>query len=317
MGHLTQMNEEMRLRRFSETTIQHYTSWVRRFAAFHRKRPDRMGSAEVRAFLLHVLDRGVRPTTHHMLLSSLRFFFRLHGREGVMAEFPRPRRERRVPQVPSEGEICRILNACRSLRDKAFFHLLYASGLRLGEARGLRVSDLDLVRRQVYVRFDKNRRDRYSILGKTTVGLFKEYLEHYRPPEETLFFCLGLPGRPWGARSIQTAFERARTRSGVERHFTIHHLRHAFATHLVEQNVNLFSIMRLLGHTSIATTQVYLGVSNLERIQVTSPADLIGEGLDLGCVKESFQLFLPAHTVGKPFSDVSEGSAEVPKDSGR
>ncbi len=287
------LRAEMLVRGSSTLTISHYTGWLRRLSAFHGKNPKHLKQSEVRDYLVHLQTRKLKPATHHLVLAAFRFFFRLYGMPEVVEGFRRPAVRPLPREVLSEEEISRILKEARSLRDKTFFNLIYASGLRLREALDLCIRDIDLERRTVLVRSGKNLFSRQSIFGASTEALLREYLRHHRPRESCLFPSLTDPYRSLAGRSIQHAFTLAVRRSGIKKSVSVHSLRHAFATHLAERNTNLFIIMRLLGHRRLATTQVYLGESAIERLQVRSPVDHLESGLSLKALPGAIQLCLP------------------------
>lgn len=304
MGRLKEhMIAEMQLQGLSPTTIKYYTGWVKRLAAFHHRRPDTMSQNDIRDFLMSLQKRGAKPATQHAALASLRYFFRMHHRPQLMSIFRRPPIRHKTKFALTEEEIARILAAARNLRDRTFFHLLYASGLRLSEALSLRRSDIDFERRTVFVRVAKNDRSRYTIFGETTAALLREYLVHHDPPGNYLFTCLSDRQKPVPRRWIQCAFARAVQRSGIGRMANVHSLRHAFATHLAERNTNLYIIMQLLGHKRLTTTQIYLGDTSIERLKVASPADQLMTIPGEKPFVESVQLnFIPGFGENDPHS---------------
>jgi site-specific recombinase XerD len=150
---------------------------------------------------------------------------------------------------------------------------IYSAGLRVSEVVHLKVSDIDSQRMVIRVQQGKGKKDRYTLLGRRTLEVLRDYWRAYRP-EEWLF-----PGQPakgaLSVSSVQKIFERARQQAGVKKPATVHTMRHSFATHLLEAGTDLYHIQRLLGHTTPKTTTVYLHLSRKDLGGVSSPIDLL------------------------------------------
>jgi site-specific recombinase XerD len=188
-------------------------------------------------------------------------------------KIPRPRVEKRLPVVLSKEEIGTLLRNISNLKHRAIIAFAYSTGMRLNEVRQVRLSDIDSDRMQIRVAFGKGKKDRYTLLSAKLLTLLREYWKWYRPQQ--YLFEGYQRGTPISIRSIQVLFSRYKKKSGIQKESSFHTLRHSFATHLLEQGVNLKIIQALLGHSSLRTTSIYAHLVNFEPGSVTSPYDSI------------------------------------------
>jgi integrase/recombinase XerD len=202
-----------------------------------------------------------------------------------------PKRPFRIPAVFSTSEVMSILNSCHNLRYKTVFSLLYSSGIRIGELCNLKVSDIDFERKQIFIRGGKGNRDRYSILGDFACTMLHKYIEYYQP-FDWLFYSLHNQYNKINYRYIQEKFHILLHQNGITKKASVHTLRHSFATHLLEQNVNIFYIMKLLGHVYLSSTLIYLHTQRLDLLNIRSPIDIIEKNLIYESTKEAVQIHL-------------------------
>jgi site-specific recombinase XerD len=225
---------------------------------------------EARAFLLHLVSMGRSPATVRVYHSALRFLFAVTlGRPDVMEGIGVPKVRRALPDVPTRSEVEALLKCAESVLDHAFLLTLYAAGLRLGEARRLEVSDIHAVQGVLRIRDGKGGKDRLVMLDEALLQTLRNYWRTLRPPGPWVFPARhnGHAGpyavdRVWAdhpvhASTMQKRFRCICQRAGLGRRFHLHSLRHAFATHLLEDGVDLRRLQALLGHASIRTTTRY------------------------------------------------------------
>jgi site-specific recombinase XerD len=179
--------------------------------------------------------------------------------------------EKKLPVVFSKEEILRIIERTKNLKHRSIIVLTYSSGLRLGEVRQVKLSDIDSSRMQIRVSHGKGNKSRYTILSKQVLELLREYWRYYRP--KSYLFEGRQKGEPISQRTIQDLFHQRMRAAGIRKPASFHTLRHSFATHLLEQGVNLRIIQTLLGHTSIKTTTIYTHLLNFDPASVASPFD--------------------------------------------
>ncbi len=187
---------------------------------------------------------------------------------------PRARRGKKLPVVLSKEEIRRLFDVTTNLKHRALFKTIYSGGLRAAEAVALQPADIDSDRMLIRVR-GKGRRERYTLLARETLDILRAYQDHYQPG--TWLFPGQKAGSPVVTNTVAKAFAKAKQKAEIHKPASVHSLRHSFATHLLDAGVDLFHIQKLLGHSSVKTTTIYLHVStrDLERIQ--SPLDLMEE----------------------------------------
>ncbi len=165
----------------------------------------------------------------------------------------RPKKAKQLPVVLDKNEVLRIFNAVENLKHRTILMLTYASGLRVGEAVRLRIEDIESKRNLIHLHGAKGKKDQYTLLSDVALEKLREYYKQYKPKQ---YLCEGAEGRKHIAeRSIQNVFERAVKAAGIQKHVTVHSLRHSFATHLLESGVDLWYIQELLGHSSSKTTE--------------------------------------------------------------
>jgi integrase/recombinase XerD len=267
------MIQDMTLRNFAPRTITVYVDCAARFARHFGKSPELLGPDDVRTYLLHMIEQRRQSWAYYNLnLQALRFLYNVTlGRPAVLAHLPCPKRLKRLPVVLSPEELTRFFAAVGRLNHRALLITAYAAGLRVSEVAALRVEDIDSQRMVLRVRQGKGRKDRYVMLSPKLLEILRAYWKAVRP--KTWLFPGLDPDRPISAAAVMKACRQARRASGLEKHVTVHALRHSFATHLLEAGTDLRTIQVLLGHDSPRTTAIYTHVSP-EAVRATpSPLD--------------------------------------------
>ena len=244
--------DDLRLKNFSDSTIKVYVQAVEKFAKFLGRSPDKSTAQDVRAFLIHELDRGLsrsycviqRNALGHLYLDTL-------GRTDELEAIPRPKRERRLPVVLSREEVQRLFAVIQNIKHKVLFMVAYDAGLRLSEILNLRIEDIDSGRMVIRICQGKGKKDRYGRLSKGLLTLLREYWRDYRP--ETLLFPGACRHKPYDIATPGHILKKLCRKAGITKRVSMHTLRHSFATHLLEAGTNLRVIQRLLGHANILT----------------------------------------------------------------
>jgi integrase/recombinase XerD len=268
------MIDDMRIRGFSPNTEAMYVRRVAQFARFLGRSPETMTLEDVRAFQAHLAAKGCSAGILVQCLSACRFLYRTTlGKPWDSSKIPYPKRDHRIPFVVSREEVMRLLGAVRSIRHRTILTICYAEGLRISEARALRIRDIDSKRMVIHVHMGKGRKDRIVPLSESLLALLRQYWRQARPTDY-LFFCKRT-NRPVTSHAVSVACKNARIKAGITRKVTAHTLRHCFATHLLEGGVDVRLIQRLLGHSMLETTAGYLDVATDERIKVVSPLDRV------------------------------------------
>ena len=265
--------EDLEVRRYARTTIQAYVRAVAVFAEHFDRSPDRLGAEHARRYQLHLIhERKLAPATFIQIVAGLRFFYETTlGRPWVAERIPYPRQERRLPTVLSRVETAALLDALDNLKHRAMLMTLYGAGLRVSELVALRPDDVDSERKLLRVRQGKGRKDREALLGDKLLEALRAYWKASRPA--VWLFPGANPERPITTRSVRLVCRQAARKARLSKAVSPHTLRHSFATHLLEDGVDLRTIQILLGHRDLKATTVYLHVSPTATTCTLSPLD--------------------------------------------
>jgi integrase/recombinase XerD len=265
------------LRGYTQRTQESYVNAVAALSRHYGRSPDRLSDRQIRDYLIGLHRRGLSRSTVNVAISALRLLYRtMLGRavERIEQCLPRPRKITRRARVYSREEL-RLLftKGCRSLRDQAFLMTVYGAGLRLSEACHLHIADVESTRGMLRVCQGKGNKDRYTVLSPWLLEVLRDYWRQFRPQGTWLFPAPRLHNRPMVDGTAQLMFCRALRRAGLPNRGGIHCLRHSFATHLLEDGVDVLTIKKLMGHSNFATTAGYLHVSGEQAVRVRSPLD--------------------------------------------
>jgi len=268
------MIEDMTIRKLAPKTQHNYLQRVKNFATYLGRSPDTASSEDVRRYQLHLTASGVGVPTINQTISTLRFFFKVTlGRPDLVERATFVRAPRKLPVVLSPEEVARLLDAAPSLKYKAALSVAYGAGLRVSEVVALKVSDIDSKRMIIRIEQGKGRKDRYVMLSPHLLELLRAWYRLARP-QGWLF-----PGRdpvnPMTTRQLNRACHAAAQMAEIGKPVSMHTLRHSFATHLLEQNIDIRVIQVLLGHAKLDTTALYTRVATKTIQQVMSPLDRI------------------------------------------
>lgn len=272
------MIEDMTVRGFTACTQRGYIAAVKSFTAFLGRSPDQATTEDLRRFQIHMRSEGASATTMNAAVSALRFFFGVTlGRgdaEVGMTTVPRPRR---LAVILSPEEVSRLLDAAPGLKARAALSLAYGAGLRASEVVSLKVSDIDPGRQVIRVEQGKGRKDRYAMLSLDLLELLRTWWRAGRAqgvmlPGGWLFPGLN-PVNHLSPRQLRRIFHAAKAAAEIDKRVSLHTLRHCFATHLLEQKVDIRVIQVLLGHKKLDTTAHYSQVDSTTLRAVKSPLE--------------------------------------------
>lgn len=266
------MIEDMTVRKFVEKTQKDYIRHVKGLTTFLGRSPDTATAEDLRRYQLHLTESGVRPPSINGAVSALRFFFSVTlDRPEVTKRLTFVAEPRKIPVVLSPEEVTRFLDAAPGPKYKAAFSAAYGAGLRVSEIVALKVSDVDSGRMLLRIEQGKGRKDRFAMLSPQLLELLRDWWRIARP-QVWLF-----PGRdrinPLTTRQFTRAVHAAAHMAEISKRVTPHTLRHSFATHLLEQNIDIRVIQVLLGHAKLETTSLYTRVATNTIRTVMSPLD--------------------------------------------
>lgn len=266
---LKRLDIEMKARGFSVKTYKSYMFFSRGFLGFVNRSEDLDGVSErnVKEYLAHLKGKGYTNITLNLAISSLKLMFETNGRH-ELKYISRPKRENRLPVVLSKEEVSRILTALDNPKHRLILKTIYGMGLRVSELVGLRVEDVDYERGTVILKGAKGNKDRYVGLPETLV----DDMRHYTGLNKGKYLFEGRNGK-LSVKTVQKIFENAAKRAGIMKKASCHTLRHSFATHLLENGVDIRYIQKLLGHARLQTTQIYTHVADSRIKNIKSPLD--------------------------------------------
>ncbi|HEX8799164.1 MAG TPA: site-specific integrase [Terriglobales bacterium] len=268
------MIEDMTIRKFAPKTQHNYVQRVKNFAGFLGRSPDTASLEDVRCYQLHLAASGVGVATINQTVSTLRFFFRVTLKRHDIVEHTHFIHEpRKLPVVLSPEEVTRLLDAAPGLKYKAALSVAYGAGLRATEVVSLKVPDIDSKRMLIRVEQGKGRKDRYVMLSAHLLNLLRAWWKAARP--QGWLFPGRDPAQPMTTRQLNRACHAAAQMAGITKRVSLHTLRHSFATHLLEQNIDVRVIQVLLGHAKLDTTALYTRVATKTISEVMSPLEHI------------------------------------------
>jgi len=266
------MINDMTVRNFVPDTQREYIRAVKNFTIFLKRSPDTATAEDLRAFQLHMTETGVRPPTINAVVTALRFFFK------VTIDRPETTRHlvfvyepRKLPRILPPDDVLRLLEAAPTPKYKAALSVAYGAGLRAMEVVALKITDIDSQRMLIRIEQGKGGKDRFAMLSPKLLELLRDW---YRIARPRMFF---FPGQdkigPMTPRQLNRICHLAADLAGLPKWVAPHTLRHSFATHLLEQNIDVRVIQVLLGHAKLDTTARYTQVATNIIREVMSPLD--------------------------------------------
>jgi site-specific recombinase XerD len=269
------MIEDMTARNLDEKTQRGYIRSVRECCRFCDRRPEQLTYEDIRRFQLQLMQSGLAPGSVNGAMIGLRFFFRTTLRRPEALDYiPMAREPQRLPVVMTPEEVASLLEAAPGLKWRTALSVAYGAGLRASEVVGLKVSDIDSQRMRIRVEQGKGRRDRDALLSPHLLAVLRNWWKQARPPV-WLFPNRLTPFDHVTPRALNRAFHQGVQRAGIKKPVCLHTLRHCFATHLLEQGVDVRVIQVLLGHKKLETTAVYTHVAAKTLDGIDSPLDLL------------------------------------------
>ena len=270
----SQFEERVVLDRLSKSLISNYGRNIAHLALHFGRLPHEVSIEEINAYLYRKsVHEGLSESYFKQTVFGMRFWFRLFGKDEQALKLPVIKKEKKLPEVLSKEECRELFKAPRTLKHRFLLAFAYSAGLRMNELRMLKISDVDCDRMQVRVRQGKGRKDRCVILSRFIKERLPNYLNELKP--QTYLFEGQTPGEPMGERSIQYIIGEALSKTEIRKRVSMHTLRHSFATHLLEDGVDIYTIQHLLGHAHLRTTVIYLHIAQVMPKTGKSPLDTL------------------------------------------
>ena len=272
------MLDDMRMRKLEPKTQAGYVRAVRQLAVFLKRSPDSATIEDLRRFQLDMVDRGTSPITLNATITGLKFFFDVTlDRGALMAKMQPVHVPRTLPVVLSREEVARLIVAAPNLKYQTALSIAYGTGLRASEVIALKIADIDSQRMTLRVEQGKGSKDRYAMLSPVLLERLRSWwrVGHAQGkmlPNGWLFPGLD-PMDPLSTRQLNRAIHAAAEAARIDKRVSMHTLRHSFATHLLEQKVDIRVIQVLLGHKRLETTAIYTHVATEILREVVSPLE--------------------------------------------
>ncbi len=267
----------LRFRCLSERTRHAYVRAVSDLAQHCRRSPEQICDDEIIQYINYLADeKSLSFSSCNVALSTFKCFYNQFLGNGTLTiRIPVRKAPKRLPVVMDREEVRRLIQATLHPQKRMFLMVAYGSGLRLGELMNLKVEDIDSSRKSIFVRSGKGRKDRYTLLPDSLLENLRSYYQMYRP--QSWLFYSKRTDNPVRKDRIQKAYTESKRRAKITKQEGIHTLRHCFATHLLEDGVDIKTVQHLLGHADISSTTVYLHVSGRLISKVISPLDTISD----------------------------------------
>jgi len=279
--------QALKLQGKREKTIDGYARALRRIAGYFDCCPDTLEPDQLKTYFAWMVE-NYSWSSVKVDLWGLSFFYRhVLGRKMEWIEIVNPPKARSLPDVPTREEVQRLINGVYRLRYRVFFFVIYSMGLRLGEGLGMEIGDIDSNQRRVHVRQGKGGKDRYVPLPDPTLQHLRRFWRTHRHPRLLFPNASGneasarTASSPMDRGGVQAAIQAARKDCGIHKHLTVHSLRHAYATHLLELGVDLRSIQVVLGHQKPETTARYAHLTEVNRQQAKERIEELMAGFPL------------------------------------
>lgn len=270
---LLRFEQQVALGSYSKSTLFNYARSVSAMVLHFDKSPLDLDQQEIDSYLHGLTTKNRSPTTFKHMVYGLRFFFRMYDREDSALKLPSIIEEKKLPVVLSREELKKLFRAPQRQKQRVIFCLIYSAGLRVSELCNLKIADIDFDRKQIRVRQSKGNKDRYVILSDYIGKGIKKHIQGAKPV--TYLFNGRKKGVPLGISAVQQSFRLALKHTGIIKEASVHTLRHSYATHMLEDGVDIVTIKDQLGHAHIETTMIYLHVAKIPRKEVKSPLDTL------------------------------------------
>jgi site-specific recombinase XerD len=272
------MINDLELRGCSKNTNKNRVNVVENFSRFYNKPPELLGQHEIINYLEYCIKtKKLFRGTVNTINSMLKFFYVVTlERSWNNLRIPRLRYDKHLPSYLTKEEVNRLFESISYLKHKAILMTIYSGGLRVSEVINLRISDIMSKEMKIRIRNGKRNKERYTLLSQKNLKILREYwnkfgYKGYKPND--YLFISRLTKKPLKVRGIQLVMTKAAKRAGITRTATVHTLRHSFATHLMNDGIDLRIIQALLGHSNIKTTSIYLHVADYQVLNIKSPLD--------------------------------------------
>jgi len=269
------LQQQMILRGQSPSTLNNYLRQVASISLHFGQLPERISEEEINEYLTALAQRPDSPSRSQFkhAVYGLRYYFRHVGLSARAVELPSLKKELKLPVILNRSELRELFKAPRLLKHRIILTLVYSAGLRSHETINLKISDIDYERKTIHIRQSKYKKDRVVPLSDYMAKGLRQYLLVEHP--QVWLFNGKEPDGCYSSKGLGWVFSEALKKTSIQKDVSIHSLRHSYATHLLEEGLNIVTIKELLGHAHIATTMIYLHVAQCPLMPVHSPLDTL------------------------------------------
>lgn len=272
---LEKVEQNIILMGYSRNTWKNYRSELLQFFSYFDGREfTSIRKEEIESFIAMLITKHkISNTKQNQLINAIKFYYeKVLGQPREFYDIQRPKKAKELPNVLSMQEVRRLINSPDNLKHKAMLYLIYSAGLRSGELLKLRVRDIRTEQGYIFIKGAKGKKDRRTVLSEKILVLLRKYYKQYRP---AYWLFEGQDGGQYSARSLQAVFRKAAEKSNINPWATLHTLRHSFATHCLQNGLNLRQVQVMLGHSNPKTTEIYTHVLEISNRVLKSPLDLM------------------------------------------
>ena len=265
---LQKTKRELRIRNYSPKTIKSYLYGLQKYFTFKKINLEILEQNNIRNFLLFCEQKKISPQSRNLFLSAIKFYYRDVIKNLQKIKINLAKKPKSLPVVLSRSEIKIIIKSTKNPKHKLLLSLAYGAGLRISEVVSLKVQDLDLKELTIHIKKAKGQKDRISVIPKSIINAMKNLIAGKANND---FVFASERGGNLTIRTAQKVFQNVLKKSDIKKEATFHSLRHSFATHLLENGVDVRYVQELLGHQNIRTTQIYTKVTNPQLKNIKSP----------------------------------------------
>lgn len=265
----------LKIQRFSENTIKNYRFQLGYFLRiFHKYDPKEITDLQLEKYIIWLVDsRNLGASYQKSMLATIKKFYKeIYSRDVDLSHLYPKRKSLQLPKFLTRVEVKRILDCTENLKHKTILTTIYACGMRLSEVLELQLSDVRSDQDCIIIRQAKGNKDRVVMLSPKLLDLLRDYYKEYKPKN---FVFEGQNGGKYSSRSVQLILAKSLQNAKINTPATVHTLRHSYATHLLENGIDIRVIKELLGHNNIKTTEIYTHITDVQKRQMRSPLDFL------------------------------------------
>lgn len=265
-GLLIKLKKELELRNYSKQSIKSYLFSVKKYLEYCKTKGINEDSAKD---YLRLQLKNKNPATASLCASAIQFFFREILKQNIY--FQKPKRNKTIPEILTIEEIKKIIESVNNPKHKLIIKLIYGTGLRVSEIVNLKKENINFVEKLIHIKLGKGKKDRFVKLPESIL----EELENFSKIGNSKYLFESQRGGKLTTKTIELVLKNSAKKAKIKKRVYPHLLRHSFATHLLEQGTDLRMIQKLLGHSSIKTTQIYTQISQANIKNIKSPLDIL------------------------------------------